>query len=203
MIGAPPMKSREAPTPLVVFQRLFENEFVTLDGFAISCRVADGMDYLDESDALARMLAEGDFDEPRAPSDPSMHALHRAIYATSPDVESVVSGWSRHLRALMVEGFALPAPTSMMRKRGIADLRDHLVDPGALVGSHLDSTLSQARDVATRNRMAHLLLVATNGMVVVAAPKPEEAMAHWHNVEFSARVECIRVEEAAVHGPVG
>jgi ribulose-5-phosphate 4-epimerase/fuculose-1-phosphate aldolase len=200
MIDAQSAMGPETATLLTVFRRLFENEFVTLDGFAISCRAAGGMHYLDESVALARMLADEDRDEPFEPSDPTMNALHRAMYAAWPEVESVVSGWSRHLRALMVEGFALPAPTSMMRKRGVSNLRDHLVDPGALVGSQLDSTLALAREIAARNRMAHVLLVASNGMVVVAAPKAEEAMAHWHNVEFCARVECIRIEEAAVHG---
>jgi ribulose-5-phosphate 4-epimerase/fuculose-1-phosphate aldolase len=189
-----------AATPVTVFRRLFENEFITLDGFAISCRTAAGMHYIDESVALARMLADDDHDEPFPPSDPSVHALHLALYAAWPEAESVVSGWSRHLRALLAEGMALPAPTSMMRKRGISDLGDHLVEPGALVGSLLDATLAQAQATASRNGMAHLLLVASNGMVVVASPKPEEAMAHWHNVEFSARVECMRIEEAAVHG---
>jgi ribulose-5-phosphate 4-epimerase/fuculose-1-phosphate aldolase len=203
MIDARSATGPTSVTPVTLFRRLFENEFITLDGFAISCRAADGMRYIDESVALARMLAEEDVDEPFAPSDPAMRALHRSIYTSWPEVESVVSGWSRHLRALMVEGFALPPPTSMMRKRGVTDLRDHLVESGALVGSLLDSTLARARETATRNRMNHILLVAPDGMVVVAAPKPEEAMAHWHNVEFSARVECIRIEEAAVHMTAG
>ena len=186
-------------TPVTLFRRLFENEFVTLDGFAISCRAADGMHYIDESVALARMLADEDLDEPFVPSDPTIHAVHRAMYVAWTDVESVVSGWSRHLRALMVEGLALPPPTSMMRKRGVSDLRDYLVEPSALVEPQLGETLATARETATRNGMAHILLVVSSGMVVAAAPKPEETMAHWHNVEFSARVECIRIEEAAVH----
>jgi ribulose-5-phosphate 4-epimerase/fuculose-1-phosphate aldolase len=199
MIDARSAGGPAAATPVTVFRRLFENEYVTLEGFAISCRAAEGMHYIDESVALERMFAEEDRDEPFAPSDPTMHAFHGAMYAAWPDVESVVSGWSRHLRALMVEGFALPAPTSMMRKRGVSDLKDHLVEPSALIWAQRDATLARARETATRNGMAHILLVASNGMVVVAAPKAEEAMAHWHNVEFSARVECIRIEEAAVH----
>jgi len=190
-------------TPGTMFRRLFGNEFVTLEGFAISCRAAPGMHYIDESVALGRMLADEDRDEPFAPSDPTMHSLHQAIYAAWPDVENVVSGWSRHLRALLVEGYALPAPTSMMRKRGVSDLRDHFVEPGALAGSRRALTLAQARETATRNGMAHVLLVAANGMVVAAGSLPEEVMAHWHNVEFSARVECLRVEEAAIHAPGG
>ena len=187
-------------TLVTVFRRLFENEFATLDGFAASCRAPDRMRYIDESVALARMLVEEDLAQPFVPSDPTMHALHAAMYAAWPDVQSVVSGWSRHLRALMTEGFALPAPTSMMRKRGVSDLRAHLVEPGALDAPQRDATLARARETAVHNGMTHVLLVASNGMVVVAAPKAEEAMAHWHNVEFSARVECIRIEETAVHG---
>ncbi len=51
--------------------------------------------------------------------------------------------------------------------------------------------------------MTHVLLVADNGMVVAAAPTPIEAMAHWHNVEFAARVECMRIEEVVVHSVEG
>ena len=109
MIDALSAMGPETATLLTVFRRLFENEFVTLDGFAISCRAAEGMHYLDESVALARMLADEDRDEPFEPSDPAMNALHRAMYAAWPEVESVVSGWSRHLRALMVEGCDMPA----------------------------------------------------------------------------------------------
>lgn len=187
-------------TPLVTFRRLFANEFVTLDGFAISCRAGEGMRYLDESVAIGRLLADDDSDEPFPPSDPAMHALHQSLYVAWPEAASVVSGWSRHLRALLAEGLAPPPPTSMMRKRGVSDLRDHIVEPGDLVGSRVDDAIAGARETAARKGMAHLLLVASDGMVVVAAPRPEEAMAHWHNVEFSARVECIRVEESAVHG---
>jgi ribulose-5-phosphate 4-epimerase/fuculose-1-phosphate aldolase len=198
---APTVAVTATLTPVNMFRRLFENEFVTLDGFAISRRAASGMHYIDESVALGRMLADDERDEPFAPADPTMHALHQAMYAAWPDVESVVSGWSRHLRALLVEGYAMPAPTSMMRKRGVSDLRDHLVEPGALAGPLRDLTLAQARETAARNGMAHMLLVMTNGMVVAAGPRAEEVMAHWHNVEFSARVECMRVEEASIHAP--
>jgi hypothetical protein len=187
-------------TPLVVFRRLFANEFVTLDGFAISCRADMGMRYLDDSVAIARLLADDDSDESFTPSDPAIHALHRSLYAAWPEAGSVVSGWSRHLCALLAEGLAPPPPTSMMRKRGVSDLRDHIVEPDALVGSRVDDVIADARETAARKGMTHLLLVASDGMVVVAAPRPEEAMAHWHNVEFTARVECIRIEEAAVHG---
>lgn len=200
MMDARPTPATAATTLVTVFRRLFENEFATLDGIAISRRAPRGMEYIDESVALARMLLDEEAAEPFAPSDPDIHALHLALYAASSDVGSVVSGWSRHLRALLAEGMALPTPTSMMRKRGVTDLHHHLVEPSALVGSQLRATLAQAGETATRNDMTHLLLVASNGMVVAAAPTPNEAMAHWHNVEFAARVECMRVEEVDVHG---
>jgi hypothetical protein len=47
--------------------------------------------------------------------------------------------------------------------------------------------------------MKHVLLIEPDGTVHVAGPSPEEAMAHYSNVEFSARVECARVEEALGH----
>ena len=188
----------EVPLP-IVFWRLFENEFATLDGIAISARLIDGMEYTDESDALGRLLGTDDASRPFVPGDASTYELHRALYASMPDVQSVVSGWSRHLRALQMEGLALPAATSMMRKRGITDLSEHLVEPADLIGSRLAETLDAAQRTATRNGMAHLLLVVSNGSVVVAAPSRIEAMAHWHKVEFAARVECMRVEEADVH----
>ena len=186
-------------TPVVIFRRLFENEFLTLEGFAISCCGPEDMQYLDDTNALASMLEDESSDGLFAPSDPTMHALHRAIYEAWPDVEAVVSGPSLHLRALMDEGMALPAPTSMMIKRGVTDLRDHLVGPEALVAPHLDATLARARETAAEHGMKHVLLVATDGTVCVAGPSPEETMAHYSNVEFAARVECIRIEETAVH----
>ena len=35
-------------------------------------------------------------------------------------------------------------------------------------------------------------------MVVVSGAPPFEAMAHWHNIELAARVECMRIEEATL-----
>lgn len=186
-------------TPVTVFQRLFENEFVTLEGFAISCRAPGGMRYLDERDAIARLLEAEAADTPSLPSDPAIHTLHDRMYATWPDVQAVVSGISLHLRALMAEGLALPAPTSMMRKRGVSDLRDHLVAPAALAGASLSGTLASAQAAAVRNGMRHVLLVTTDGHVHVAGPSAPEAMAHFSNVEFAARVECLRLEELSVN----
>lgn len=192
--GAPAV----AVSLVTIFERLFENEFATLDGIAISARAPGGIEYLDESVALARMLADEPEAAPVVPSDAAMYRVHEALYAASPDVESVVGGWSRHLMALLMEGDVLPAATSMMRKRGVTDLRDHLIQPEALGEARLAATVSEAQATARRNEMAHILMVVSDGTVVVGAPTRIEAMAHWHNVEFAARVECMRIEEADV-----
>lgn len=181
---------------VTIFGRLFESEFVTLERFAISCRAPGGMRYLDETVALERLLGDGDPEAPFEPADPSIHALHRAIYAAWPDFEAVVTGPSRHLRSLVAEGCAMPEPTSMMRKRGVTRLDDHVVAEGALDGPRLAGTLATARATATANGMRHVLLIEPDGTVHVAGTSPEEAMAHYSNVEFSARVECARIEEA-------
>ena len=186
-------------TPVTIFRRLFENEFVTLEGFAISCRMPGRMRYLDERDAIARLLETEAPDAPSPPSDPALHALHEGMYTAWPDVQAAVSGISLHLRALMDEGMDLPAPTSMMRKRGVNDLREHLVAPAALAGASLSGTLGSAQAAAVRNGMRHVLLVTTEGRVHVAGPSAAEAMAHFSNVEFAARVECLRLEELSVH----
>lgn len=186
-----------------IFGRLFESEFVTLERFSISCRTTAGMRYLDESDALALLLGEGDPGVPREPADSSAHALHRTMYAAWPDVHAVMSGPSRHLRALLAEGCAPPNPTSMMRKRGVTRLVDHFVEPGALAGPRLAATLAAARETATANGMTHVLLLEQDGTVHVAGRLAEEAMAHYSNVEFSARVECARIEEAFLAGLEG
>lgn len=178
-----------------VFRRLFENEFATLDGIAISHAVDGELEYIDESVALGRMLDIESAFAPFEPSDADARRLHEAMHAAWPEVTSVVSGWSRHLKALFDEGMALPACTSMMRKRGVSDLAEYVVSPAALTGTELESTLADARAMAQRNEMAHVLVVADNGKVVVAAPTAIEAMAHWHNVEFAARIECMRLEE--------
>jgi len=46
-------------------------------------------------------------------------------------------------------------------------------------------------------------LIEPDGTVHVAGPTLEETMAHYSNVEFSARVECARIEEASRHRPHG
>ena len=51
-----------------------------------------------------------------------------------------------------------------------------------------------------------MLLVTPFGMVHVAGRTPEETMAHWSNVEFSARTHVMRLEERLVtdlHGLSG
>jgi ribulose-5-phosphate 4-epimerase/fuculose-1-phosphate aldolase len=188
---------------LTIFGRLFESEFVTLERFALSCRTPAGMRYLDESDALALMLGEGEPGVPREPADPAVHALHRTVYSAWPDMHAVVSGPSRHLRALLAEGCALPEPTSMMRKRGVTRLADHLVETDALAGPRVAASLAGARETATANGMNHVLLLEQDGTVHVAGRLAEEAMAHYSNVEFSARVACARIEEAFLAGLKG
>ena len=56
----------------------------------------------------------------------------------------------------------------MMRKRGISDLAVHLVEPSALAGANLEGSIAAALDIARRNGMRHVLLVTSDGKVVVA-----------------------------------
>ena len=199
---AVPIGATAAPEAIVdtMFRRLFENEFATLDGIAISHRTAAGIVFIDESVALGRMLAIESAFAPFEPADPGVRRLHEAFLDAWPEASAVVSGWSRHLRALLDEAMALPPATSMLRKRGITDFAEHLVDPEELVDPALPRALDAAAARAETNGMAHRLLLASDGYVVVAAPDPIEAMAHWHNIEFAASVECMRVEEIDVHG---
>jgi ribulose-5-phosphate 4-epimerase/fuculose-1-phosphate aldolase len=188
---------------VTVFRRLFESDFVTLDGFAISCRTPDGARYLDESDAVVRMLLDEPAVDRAAPGDRAALTIHEAAYRAWPEAGCAVSGRPLHLRAILAEGAALPGPTSMMRKRGVVDLRDHLVEPDALLAPAIDATIARARAIAVDHGMKHMLIVATDGTVFAAAPTPEEALGHFQNVGFAARVECIRVEEAALLGREG
>jgi ribulose-5-phosphate 4-epimerase/fuculose-1-phosphate aldolase len=197
-----PITAGTATAKLVtIFERLFESEFVTLERFAISCRTPDGLRSLDETTAVACLLAGDDAEAPLEPADPSVAALHRAMYAAWPEVVAVVSGPSRHLRSLMAEGCAMPDSTSMMRKRGVTCLDDHLVAAGALDDPRLAATLAHVRETAAANGMKHVLLVEPDGTVHVAGPSLEETMAHYSNVEFSARVECARIDDASWHRP--
>ncbi len=183
---------------VTVFSRLFENEFATLDGIAMSRRTPAGLRYLDQSVALSRLLGEAAVGAPFEPADRAILALHSALYAAAPEVDTVVSGWSRHLQALLLEGMGLPAPTSMMQKRGIPHLGPHVVAQQALLGPRQPESIAMAREMATRNGMKHLLLIGSEGFVVAAGTGAWEVMAHWHNVEFAARAECLRVEEVDV-----
>ena len=186
-------------TLVTAFRRLFENEFATLDGITISLRTRQDVRFVDERSALGCMLFGNEAGTMTEPPRSETHALHLALYQASPQAESVVSGWSRHLRALLLEGYEPPEPTSMMRKRGIPDVGAHLVAPDALAGEALARSIEQAQSLASENGMRHLLLVTTEGMVAVAGAPANEAMAHWHNIEFASRVACLSIEEASVH----
>lgn len=189
-------------TLATIFGRLFENEFATLDGIAISCRAPGGMDYVEGPEALRTWLHDRVTETPPVPPDPATYALHAACLEAAPDHTAVISGWSRHLRALLLEGFPPPPSTSMLRNRGVPDLTAHLVEPGALAGPALAEAVARVRELAEARAMRHLLLITTDGYVVASGNPPYEAMAHWHNVELAARVECLRIEQAALLGEV-
>ena len=187
-------------TLATIFGRLFENEFATLDGIAISCRTDEGMDYVDGTAALALWLDDRVSEASTGAEDPIAWAIHRACYEAAPEHDAVISGWSRHLRALLLEGYPAPPSTSMMRNRGVPDMAAHVVEPDALLEPALADTLEHARELAGRNGMKHHLLITSGGYVVVSGAPPYEAMAHWHNVELAARVECLRAEDVALLG---
>ena len=203
-----PRASTHADILVTIFGRLFESELSTLEQLTVSCRTPDGVRSLGERTALALLLGEDPpADAPAAaePGDgagPSTTALHRTMLGAWPETTAAVSGLALHLRDLLTEGLPLPDPTSMMRKRGVTQLADHLVEPAALAPAELDRTLARARETAVAKGMKHVLIVVSDGTVHVAGRTPEETMAHWSNVEFSAKVECLRVEERATssHG---
>jgi hypothetical protein len=185
---------------VAAFRRLFDNEFLTLDGITISQRKPDAVRYLDEASALDALLFGDEAATMPSVAEDETQALHLALLAAVPDAECAISGWSRHLRALLLEGFPPPSPTSMMEKRGIPDVSAHLVETDALAGPGLAGSIARAQELAVRNGMRHLLLLTTDGMVAVVGAPFNEAISHWHNVEFASRVECLSLEEARVHG---
>jgi len=185
-------------TLVTIFERLFDNEFATLDGITISCRAPGGIRYIDESSALDCMLLGQEAAELPASGGTDTHALHRALFEAMPEAETVLSGWSRHLRALLLEGLGAPAPTSMLKKRGVPDVAAHLVEPRALAGQRLAASIEKAQALASQHAMRHLLLITTEGLVVVAGWPAYEAQSHWHNVEFAARIACLATEERAL-----
>ena len=180
---------------VAAFRRLFDNEFLTLDGVTISRRTPQGVHYLDEDTGLDAMLFGREAPTISPSATDATHTLHLALFAAAPDAECVISGWSRHLRALLLEGFPPPPPTSMMLKRGIPDVSAHLVEPDALGGPMLGASIDRARALADQHGMRHLLLCTTEGMVVIAGAPFNEAVSHWHNIEFASRVECLGIEE--------
>ena len=182
-------------TLATIFGRLFENEFATLDDIAISCRTDEGMDYVDGIAGLCLWLEDEVTRIPPEPADPAAVVVHAALHAACPEYDTVISGISRHLRALLLEGLGPPPATSMMRNRGVPDLAVHLVEPEALAEGELAETIARAHALSGQNGMRHLLMVTTEGLVVAAGAPAFETMAHWHNVEFAARVECMRIEE--------
>lgn len=187
-------------TVTTIFGRLFEGEFATLDDIAISISTTEGMCYVDGTAGLLLWLGHEISDSSIEPVDASAQGLHQALHAASPEHDTVISGRSRHLWALLLEGLGPPPATSMMRNRGVPDIGAHIVAPEALVGPALGGTIERARELAEGNGMRHNLIITSAGLVVVSGAPPFEAMAHWHNVEFAARVECMRIEETVAHG---
>lgn len=192
-------------TPLVVFGRLVERGLGALEALGVSERTPDGLDYLDVPVALARTLGEG-----AGPASgggvlasPATRDLHAACYAAWPDRPAAVSGVALHLRDLLALDLPLPEPTSMMRKRGVVRVADHVIPAGALWGPERAATLARARALADERKMTHVLLIEPDGMVHVAGRGLEETMAHWSNVEFSARIECLRLEDRLVRAQAG
>lgn len=178
---------------VTVFGRLFERDLATLEAVRVSAREPDGtIRTLDELAALGGLLGEDGHDLP-AP-DP----VHVALLAAFPGYTAAVSGIARSLRDLQAAGMALPETTSMMRKRQVADLSDHLVAAEALAPANLDATIARARERVASVGAKHVLLITPFGMVHVAGRTPEETMAHWSNVEFSARTQIMRIEERLV-----
>lgn len=185
---------------VAAFSRLFDNEFLTLDGVMISYRAPEGIFYLDEDIAIDAMLFGREAATLSTSGADERAALHLALFDAAADAECVVSGWSRHLRALLLEGYPPPPPTSMMQKRGIPDLSAHLVEPDGLAGPGLAASVARAQRLADRHEMRHLLLCTSEGMVAIAGAPFDEAVSHWHNVEFAAQVECLAIEERYFRG---
>jgi hypothetical protein len=181
-----------------VFGRLFESELGSVEALRVSVRGPNGgIVTMDERAGLGALLGEAGHPEP-AP-DP----LHADLLAIFPAWTAAVSGVGLHLRDLLAEGMALPETTSMMRKRMVVDLADHLVEPAEMAPDRRQATLARARERVERVGAKHVLLVVTDGTVHVAGRTPEETMAHWSNVEFSARTHVARIEERLVHVAVG
>lgn len=178
---------------VTIFGRLFERDLATLESVRVSTREpGGGIRTLDELAALRGLLGE---DEPRAiPFDP----VHQALLDAFPGYTAAVSGIARSLRDLQQTGMDLPETTSMMRKRQVPDLAAHLVAPDALAPANLAATIARARERVEAVGAKHVLLITPFGMVHVAGRTPEETMAHWSNVEFSARTQVMRIEERLV-----
>lgn len=178
---------------VTIFGRLFERDLATLESVRVSVREADGsVRTLDELAALGGLLGEHGHEAP----DPD--PVHEALLAAFPGYTAAVSGIARSLRDLQAEGMDLPETTSMMRKRQVPDLAAHLVAPDALAPANLAATIAQARERVESVGAKHVLLITPFGMVHVAGRTPEETMAHWSNVEFSARTQVMRLEERLV-----
>jgi hypothetical protein len=175
---------------VTIFGRLFERDLATLESMRVSTREADGaIRTLDELAALGGLLGE-DGHEPPVP-DP----VHVALLAAFPGYTAAVSGIARSLRDLQAEGMALPETTSMMRKRQVVDLSEHEVPAEALAPANLAATVARAGERVEAVGAKHVLLITPFGMVHVAGRTPEGTMAHWSNVEFSARTQIMRIEE--------
>ena len=185
----------DADLAVTLFARLFESGLGSVEGLAITLRTDDGTRSIDDRTALARLLGETGADDPALPLDPRTGAIHAALLAAAPDHRMAVSGPALHLRDLLAEGMELPDPTSMMRKRGVTRLADHLVDPAALAPDALGATVAVAHARCLAAGMKHILIVVADGTVHVSGRAPDETMAHWSNVEFSAKVAVLRVEE--------
>ena len=171
------------------FQELFQRRLISMEGFSLSLRHSDGFLYLDTADAARVLWAEQANDPVPLDQRETLRSLHQAIYDRVPVLNAIVTGRPPYSSAFIDSANSLAGTTSMLQKRGVDDVGAFSFPEESLNPDSLPVVLDAACRRAEGQGMAHLPLLIRHRMLICGAQNLFEAMTHYQNIEFCARLE--------------
>lgn len=178
-------------TMLSGLRELYMQRVVALDSVSISMREDESCIYVDSSTVGEALLHNKVIGTSGKGSD--LYRIHEQIYEQFADIGAVVTGRSPYTFSLLKAGISLGEPTSMMKKRNTINPDSHILPAESLEEHLLDASLATARDKSDSENMPYMLLIVRNNMMICCAPNLHEALVHFQNIEFAAKLKMNQV----------
>ena len=173
-------------------QELFQRRLISMEGFSLSLRHSDGFLYLDTADAARVLWAEQATDPVALSQREPLQSLHQIMYDRVPVLNAIVTGRPPYSSAFMDSANPLAGTTSMLQKRGVNDVEAFSFPQESLGPDSFPDVLDAACRRAEEHGMAHLPLLIRHRMLICGAQNLFEAMTHYQNIEFCARLEYLQ-----------